>query len=383
MHRIFRILTPFLILTLGVVSMKVLLATGPKPELREPTAHRPAVLTSTMVASDHALRLPAYGEMQARAETAIVAELSGRVVEVSESLRPGARFQAGDVLVRLERADSKDLVTAAQARLQQARAQLTLEQAASDAAVADWKANRQEEVPALVARRPQLEAAEAATRMAETELAIAKRNLERTVLVAPFDGRCVRRQVEVGSWTAPGAVLGLVHETRMAEVAISVPQTQFWAFGWPRQEGGPPIEVEIRSAGDEGDAVWKGNLVRMEPHLDPRNRMATAIVEIPDPFDNLAGGPALSPGMFVSAEIHGRTLHSVYRIPRSALHDGDRVRLVDVDGKAHSRKVETVHSTPTHLLVRGLQDGELLILSPISIFLEGMDVQRIGQDEAR
>ena len=85
--------------------------------------------------------------------------------------------------------------------------------------------------------------------------------------------------------------------------------------------------------------------------------------------------PAAVIGEFVRAEIEGRQLKNVYRIPRTALRDNTRIWLSN-DGNLEIRTVETLwRDAQTVLLTDGLQPGEQLIVSELSKPVDGMPLQ--------
>ena len=74
----------------------------------------------------------------------------------------------------------------------QAQTAYNLQQAEADAALQDWKQLRgDQEVPDLVARKPQMAEALANLNAAKASLATARLNLDRATFELPFDGRVV------------------------------------------------------------------------------------------------------------------------------------------------------------------------------------------------
>ena len=164
----------------------------------------------------------------------LTAEVSGKLIEVSANLVPGGRVREGEVLVAIDPADSRAALEQCKAAQERARmgvadAQLAIEEeeARRDQALRDWKKLGRGEPSDLLARKPQLVSAQArlASALADVESAkadvgSASRNLERTVIRAPFDGVVREEFVEVGAVLAPGTRLVTLFSERSLEVEL-------------------------------------------------------------------------------------------------------------------------------------------------------------------
>jgi RND family efflux transporter MFP subunit len=376
-----RIVLPLLILAAGFATKALLIASAPEPETQETVVYAPLVKVAVMEAEDIRMELLAYGEVRPRSTTTVVAEVAARVLNVSPNLHRGAFFNEGDVLVELESSDFRNARAMALAEVQKAEAALLLEEAEARVAIADWQQLGEGETPALVAREPQLAAAHAALNAAKANLDMVDTNLARTVIRAPFDGRSLQRNVEVGAWVGPGVALASIFATDAAEVTLPLAANQLGHLGLDVQGPAIPLAVKFEAQMGEQLATWEGVVVRTEASVNPGTRMVTAIAQIDDPFRATADGtPALAPGMFLRARIAGRELQHVYRVPRSAVLDGDYVRIVDAESKAHQIKVDVVYRTISDCYVSaGLEDGTQVVLGILPLFVEGMDVKVLAE----
>jgi multidrug efflux pump subunit AcrA (membrane-fusion protein) len=90
-------------------------------------------------------------------------------------------------------------------------------------------------------------------------------------------------------------------------------------------------------------------------------------------------------GLFVEAEIEGRTLHGAFELPRAALHadragEGDRVHVVDAEGRLRVRPVEVLHTErETVVIGDGLEPGDRVSISALEAVVDGMLV-RIAEE---
>jgi multidrug efflux pump subunit AcrA (membrane-fusion protein) len=121
--------------------------------------------------------------------------------------------------------------------------------------------------------------------------------------------------------------------------------------------------------------------VRTEGEIDPRSRMVHAVARVDDPYGEAVDGRApLHVGLFVDAEIEGRTLPAAAVLPREALREGDRVLVVDGDDRLRFRAVQVARLTREHVIVgAGLAAGERVCISPRATPVDGMAV-RVARD---
>jgi multidrug efflux pump subunit AcrA (membrane-fusion protein) len=83
-------------------------------------------------------------------------------------------------------------------------------------------------------------------------------------------------------------------------------------------------------------------------------------------------------GLFVQASIRGREVSNIIRLPRSVIRDNNQVLIVDEDNRLHFRTVTILRLEHDEVLIQsGLQDGEIVCLSPMQTVVEGMRVQPV------
>jgi len=122
--------------------------------------------------------------------------------------------------------------------------------------------------------------------------------------------------------------------------------------------------------------------MRTDSTYDTASRALFAIVEVADPYGSGASteGVPLAPGLFVDADIDGKSFGDVITIPRDGLRPQDEVYVVDDKGQAEIRQVSVLDATPERaVLTGGVEAGELVVLSPmersrVEITLKVLDV---------
>lgn len=393
-----KVVAPLFVLIGGAGGTVLLSRARSEPEQVELERVVPAVSIVVAEPEAHRYRVEAHGTVLPRTQSEVVAEVEGRVIEVSERLVSGGFFDAGELLLRL---DAEDLRLArAQAALEVARAERRLTEEEADAAVArdEWASLGEGEPTALVLREPQVAEAQAALAAARAQLSRAERDVERTEVRAPFAGRVREKMVDLGQFVVRGKTLARVYAVDYAEVRLPLPDADLAFVDLPlayRGETGgttggnhglarssmskltvrPTVELSANFAGRRH--TWPGEIVRTEGEIDPRTRMVVAVARVENPYGRgEPGRPPLSVGMFVDAAIRGRKLDGVFVLPREALRGADRVYVVDGEGRLRFRTVEVLRTDREHVVVReGLVAGEQIVVSPLEVVTDGTPVR--------
>jgi RND family efflux transporter MFP subunit len=308
------------------------------------------------------------GTVEAARQVALSPEVAGRVVEIGPALRPGGRLAAGDLIVRLDARDYQAALAVDRARLAQAELELALETERQRTADREWAlVGGAQNGESLALRRPHLAVAEANARSAAAAVERAEANVSRTRLRAPFDAIVVQQSAEVGQMVGSQAPVATLVGTDEARVIVSVPVDRLAALDIPGLGPSSGSLARVRS----GALVRDGEITGIVGQLDPQTRTAQVVVRIADPLD---GPRPLLPGSFVDVELVGRPIGGAAQIPRVALV-GDEVVWLAVDGKLARRPVTVGWRAGDHVyVVDGLADGDRVIVSPLSLPIEGQPV---------
>lgn len=338
---------------------------------------KPRLLTTiewmTAQSGPVSVRLPSQGIVEPARTTTLAAEVAGRVIEVSPRFEVGERFAEGELLLRLEDADYQDALIQAEASLADARALLVTEKARAEQARRDWEKLGNKEPPSdLVLRQPQLTSAEARVSAATGALDKARRDLERTRIVAPFAGRLSAKQTELGSYLAPGSPIAGMTSTgaHRVRLPLNVEDLAFLPQGGDHAD--VPVTLEAEAAGQRH--AWEGKILRTEGEVERGTRSVYLVAEVMEK----EASDLLQPGLFVRASIVGVTLPKVFRVPRAAFLDRDRLLLIDDQNRLRFRRVEVIRADGTDLLVSsGLENGDRICRTTLAAPVEGMEVRPI------
>lgn len=384
-----KLILPIVVILLGVLGAVGMIAARPDVETRAAEVRAPLIRVVTAQASDLQFRVSAQGSVTPRTESSVVPEVSGRVEWVSPALAPGGFFENGDTLLRIERRDGEIALRQAQAAVARARSEVRLARAnlsrsrdlAKRGVVSSAEFDRAQNSASV---------AEASLMETEARLERAKSDLERTEIHAPFAGRVREKMVDVGQFVTRGAPVATIYSVDYAEVRLPIPDNQLAFVDLPRHYRGesedykkPRVILRARIGGSEYE--WEGAIVRTEGEIDPRSRMVLAVAQVANPYARSAGisRPPLAVGLFVEAEIFGRTVKDVIVLPRAAVRGQERVLVVEND-RLHYRDVEVIRAERENVIIGGgLKPGELVAISPIEAAVDGMRVRVAEQSAAR
>lgn len=362
---------------LGAIFLAALImATRPRLEPQVAAETLPSVPVVEVSSGPMRMMVSAFGTVVPKTESRLVAEVAGRVVAVADTMVSGGFFSKGDVLVEIERVDYAVAVAQSQARLKSALSEL----ASAERAYA-----RQEELAATQAgseskkddARNRLLVGRASVDEARVLLRRAERDLERTHLVAPYDGRVRSESVDPGQFVSRGETVASMYSVDFAEVRLPVHDDDLAFLPLDLGQGAGHLALDVtlvaRFAGREHS--WRATIQRSEGELDPKTKMVNLVAEVQAPYAQPQGTPPLIIGLFVEAEIAGREMDDIAMLPRSALQADDVVYLVDAEQRLVRHEVEVVRIVGEDAYVGGLMSGDVVCTDTVARVLEGRRVR--------
>ncbi|ADK85546.1 efflux transporter, RND family, MFP subunit [Desulfarculus baarsii DSM 2075] len=371
-------------LILGVLGMIGLIAAQKPLAEKPPEVVAPLVLVQKANTGPHRAVVEGQGTVAALRKSTLAAEIIGTVERVSPNLLPGGMFKRGEVLAAIEPEDYRLDVILRQNEVEQAQKNLQLAHEEASVAREEWKRlglakGDQQEPPPLVAKTPHLEAAQAALDAAQANLRKARLNLERTAIRAPFDGRVVTKNVDVGQYLAKGNPVATIFSTEAAEITVNLDDAELAWIDVPglTTKGGQGSPARITTDFGGRRMEWQGRVVRAEGELDPRTRMVPVVVRVEKPY---AHTPPLAVGMFVNVEILGRMMENVTVTPRGAVREGGVLWLVDDQGRLRFHKARVArYFADKAVLSPGLPQGAAMVTSKLGVVSDGMIVRVAAQ----
>ena len=367
-RRNMRWLLPITIIIMAIVVVVILAGLREGPPMKPPADNAPLVELRTLTPGPLQLTVTSQGLVQPKYTTNLVAQVSGEIVSLNDTFVRGGFVKKGDVLATIDPTNYEVALQNAKASLASAQAGLEQEQAQSEVARVEWEDINDRPAPALGLRKPQLAQAQAQLIASEAALKQARKDLERTQIVAPYDALVVARDVSLGTFVNTGTNLGQVVDVSSAEVRLPVGESEYAYL----PNGGIGSEVTLRA----GEQTWPAQVVRSEGLVDDETRMRYLVAEYRDPYHRESSSdlPPLSFGTFVVAQLQGTQIESAVTIPRT-LYSNGRVPLF-TEGTLTLREVEVLrHEGGNTVIQSGLQAGDRLVLTPLELAVDGMKLK--------
>jgi len=382
MARAIAIIAPIAaVLVLGVGGTVVLTQLKPEPEKADEARIGLNVFAEKVRRGDFKVSVEAQGEVRPRREIVVAPQISGRISYVSPDFIDGGFIKQGQLLVRVEAADYELAVVRARSGVAAAEQALAREVAEAELARQDIEDLGVENASPLARREPQLAQAHAALDSAKAQLKDAELALERTAVYAPFSGRVWERNVDIGQVVATGQSLGRIFANDVVEVSLPLDDAEMGRLGLPlafaASDAQPGPKVNFTAVVGGVQRHWTGEVVRTAAAVNSQTRQINVIAELQDPYGKGAdNGAPMAPGLFVSAEIEGKTIPNVLIAPRAALRGEDRIFIGDAEqGTLSIRTVDLIYSDTDGAYVRsGIDEGEFAITSPIQAAFDGMSI---------
>lgn len=367
-----------LILAVGLVVTLVKMKKTPPAKIPATAVPRVEVIESSPI--DAVPTVSTYGNVRSYFETSIASQVAGKIESISTDFDTGRALKKGDVLVKIEEADFKTVIAERESALAAEQQTLADEETRSRIAREDWLASGRkiEEAPDFTLRKPQLTAARSAVTAAQGSLDKALLDLQRTGISAPFDAVVQERTASPGNVVAAGATLGTLISRDKAEVRLPLTPDQVARLDLPLafvEGSNEPFHALLHSPSRPG-VKWDAVVRRTEAAVDSKNQVLYVIAEISNPFESAE--TFLPVGAFVTADLTGKPLKGVHRLPDAALIDDEYVWTVDAENQLRRQPVERLFGEKGTFLARiesPVVPLPLRVLTrPLASFREGTSV---------
>ena len=382
----FRIIAPLIIVAASWFLARYFILSKPEPRTFEVPEEVTRVDATRLKSQSYQVFLETQGTVRPRTTSNLIPEVSGRVIEISPNFREGGFFEQGETLVKIDPLNYETALVMAQSNVAQAKTALSEEQVRAEQAIENWRRlGKRGEPNDLAARKPQLAQAEANLKAAEAEVIQARRDLERTQVKAPFDGRIIEQNVDVGQFVTSSTQLGRAFSTDVMEVRLPLTNRQLAFIDLPdafrnesKQESGP----EVLLTGQMGREVghWTGRIVRVDSAIDEFSRQLFVVAEVEDPYRRKTENDAfpLKIGMFVDGLVKGMELQEVFVLPRQAVRIGGEVIVIDEENRIRRQRVDPIWSEDDRVVLSAtdgaLNPGDVVCITPLAYPANGAQV---------
>lgn len=317
------------------------------------------VLTMHVVQKDTPMVYEFVGEVEARDEVPIKANVSGTII--AKHVKGGEYVTKGQPLFTIDARQYEATTWNARAQLADARATLSrvqrdvarYETLASQNAIARQTLDniRAEEQQALA----QVEARSASLNQAEVDL-------NDTLVRSPIDGKLDTKDISIGTYAKLGdTVLATVSSTDPVRVKFSISENEYIKLVQARQNLKTATSRDLELTLSDGTVYkYKGKVEQVDRALSSN----TGTLTIKAVFDNPDG--LLVPGMFARLKAQGDIRPKALLVPQKAVQellDKTFISVVTAEGKSEMRAVKMGARIGNLWLVEsGLQADDVIIV---------------------
>ena len=362
-------------------------------------------------------QLPRYfeanGSLAANEQTDVMPETSGKVAAVGVDM--GSYVHRGQMIVKIDDSDLRIRVDQAQAQLDQAKA--TLRQNEAKIGLKPGQKFNPENVPEVAQARAALQLAESnlhryeklvetgdisraaydqqksqrdqlkeqyevtihqaqqnyaavanaqgVVDAAQTQLALAKRNANYSVVTAPIAGYVSERTADIGEYVSPQQKVASIVNLNPLRVRIDIPEQAI-----PRVHVGESVSVTVSAYTDRSFA---GHLARISPNVTASSRTLTVEAEVDNPNGEL------KPGQFATVRILLPQSEPAVLVPQRALRQisGATYVFVIKNGRAEQRLVQSGQVEGDLVEIKsGIAADEVVATSNVDQLSDGVTVKQ-------
>ena len=419
---IFKTIRVLAVILVAIIIAMVLVILRPEAERR--IVEETGRLVEVFVAKAEKVQMyiEAYGTVEPREALKLVAEVRGQIVYISSSFKEGSFVKKGTRLIQIDPRTYELEVQRRNVQIKQAQAEIKrLQQevlnlqariniAKSDVSLAEGEYFRLKKLinrkvisqstldkveQQYLASRQRLQALENQLALTgpQKEQLVAQRDLtkvlfqeaqldlERSGIIALFDGWVLEKTVEVGQHVNIGQNLGRIYSAGQLDIEVRIPVKDFkWLPADLNSATG--IEAEVIFEIQGAQMTWNGRVSRVKAEMDDKTRTLPVVIEIDEASKSEENRSSLRlrPGMFVTVKIKGKEVSQAFVLPRHVVYPGDIVYTVEGD----RLKIKSVNILRTYkdsvIVSQGLSDGERIIKTPLSAATDGMLV-RVKTDD--
>ena len=368
----------------------------------------------------HQPMISVFGDVVAGRTLNITALVPGEVVEVNQALRVGGRISKGDPLVvinkfgfEITRDEAKANLKEAEASLLEARARLLMEEtgqkrtaeqlklAEADLAraqklarsgtltkraveerslvVSQRKAAFQTSGANIAIQKAQIEAREAVVQRLGVTIRNAEQSLINTTLKAPFDAIVQAVNVEVGQTVTTALSLITLYEADTLDARFVLSDGQYGRLinGGQTLEG---REIKVNWNVGASKNSYQASIDRIDAEIASNRGGISVFARI----EKEATREGLRPGAFVEIDVPDQKFEKTFRLPETAIFEGDVIYVMGVDSRLEARPVKIAVYDGAYVIVSGgLREGDEVLITQIAEVGEGLLVRHAGEKSGK
>jgi membrane fusion protein, multidrug efflux system len=356
----------FLGIIILFVSFKLSQTIANSNEIRSPEGKSlvKEVYTLEVKKRSYQVEIPSSGVLEAYRRVSLTSRVQGVMQTIKPLFKTGQKYKAGQTLVQIDASDYRANVKAQRASLYNLITSVLPDlQLDFEGAYEQWSQflknfDIEKPTPSLPKMEEKVRLFVSGRGLISSYYALQnlEKNLQYYSLKAPFDGVLVSANMTEGSLVRPGQQMGEFIATDQYELKVSLPKT----FIQKIEEG---AKVSLKSI--DTNQTYEGTVARINAKVNTQTQSVEVFIRVSD--------PDLKEGMFLEANISANTFEQVFAVDRGLLN-GDQELFIVENNTLQLRKVEAIHFTETLAIVKGLENGAVIIAQPLIGAYSGMEV---------
>lgn len=437
--KIFGILFKFLMIivpvAIGLGAFLIMSNSKKPPKYKEVILDMPVVRVMNIKPMEVVPRVLGYGTAEPIRTWKATAQVSGKIIYTHRQLQKGSMIKKGAELLKIDPTEYRINITKIKANIQNFQMQIKqksvekknylklLNLQKTELKIIQKEVNRQKtlyekkvisktvyetHLQGIISQEVQVQNIQNALNLvpiqidllkiqleqAKSDLESAKIKLDYTTISAPFDMQIAFVNNKLSEFVLTGQIILEANDISETEIEAQFIQQAMKPIFLSIQNNTNKLTPETISMGKAlgikalvrlsgsvvGNIEWPASFNRRSDTLDAETRTIGLIVSVKNNFgpNNSRRGRLLLKGAYCEVELRGRVQKKAIVIPRSAIHPGNTVLLMDSEQKLKKQKVEILYAISDFAVVKkGLKSGDTLILSDLIPAVNGIKVKPI------
>lgn len=357
---------------IAALVMTVLWVLWEQPQDKNNTVKENSVFKVTVlevVPGESSIDIDSVGVTKARWRVDIIANVSGRVLQLPHHTEPGNLLAQNKLLAKIQDTAYASEFKSAKARVEQAR--LELARYKHEQYVAS-KVGGGKKLSSFGRFEPHVAAAEAEVQATLAAEQFALQQWQDTKIKAPFDAVVLDKVVTPGQWVNSGDRLFTLAASHELDIKVELSATDWKRISWQlesEQTNKNTLATNAQVHTPEGEE-WTATLRYLSPTMDATTRQRSLVLRVEEPYQtNLP----LLPDQQVRVVFYGQSQTNVVDAPASVLTEDGKVWSL-TDGKLIQEEVEILQEKPDAIKYRYLHSSSeprQLVRFPLSTMLDG------------
>lgn len=352
-----------LIAFMTLIISTVIMATAPTQKL---SAQTEKVLSVSVVEVSPQTFTPSYqafGSIETPQRLSLTAQIEGEIIFVNKAFIEGGQLKKGEIIYQLDSSDYQNKLNQRKSELKIAQANLQLELGEQKVAEREYQQIREKFSKenlvlqkSLMLRIPQLQTAKANVTIAQSNVNLAEKNLQRCKIISNGDYVVLTKTIYRGGFVNKGDNLGELAQLSTLRISLAVPSDVATMLKVNQQ-------VEISG---QNNKKHHALISHISPSLHAKSQLQQVYLNIENQEQSFILGE------FITAHLGLPQHKNTLKIPLSAI-DNRMLWVVNKENKISSRAATIIWQGKDYAIItNNLSIGEMIITSKVSGARDGM-----------